>query len=87
MDEKMKARELAVMVEDINMTGWGGFSLIMLVLTLVGAFFGYVSAKTVFQQIEAGVSLIAGLLLFGLGTALGRRRTYRIYRSEQRTDL
>jgi cytochrome b561 len=83
---QLQARELAKITEEISMTGWGGFCVVMLVLTVAGSIGSYAAAKTVFQQIEAGVSLMAGLILFGLGSALGRRRTYTIYRSEQRTD-
>lgn len=84
--DALKQREFAVMVEEVNSTGWGAFCIMMLVLTVLASVFGYNVAKTVFQQIEAGVTLIAGLILFGLGAALGRRRSYRLYRSEQSQD-
>lgn len=86
-ERALQARELAVMVEDVRITGGGAICWVALAITVFGAIAGYNAAKTVFQQIEAGVSLIAGVMLFGLGAALGRRRTYRIYRSEQRTEL
>jgi hypothetical protein len=38
--------------------------------------FRYGKATTIFQQIEVGVSLIAGSIPFGLGVAIARRRTY-----------
>jgi hypothetical protein len=38
-------------------------------------------ATTVFQQIEAGISLIGTLLLFGIAFAAMRKRSYTIYRS------
>jgi hypothetical protein len=50
---------------------------LLLILTVIATVFAYSQATTVFQQIEAGVSLIGGCILFGLGTALGRSRTYR----------
>jgi hypothetical protein len=51
---------------------------------IAGSSISYLMVTTVFQQIEVSVSMISGLILFGLGAALGRRRTYRIYRSENR---
>lgn len=75
------ATEIATIEEDVRLTGWGVFSLMLLILSVAFTAFAGMAAKTVFQQIEAGVSMIASLLLFGLGVALGRRRTYRIYRS------
>jgi hypothetical protein len=58
----------------------------LLILTVLGTVFAYPQATTGFQQIEAGVSFIGGCILFGLGAALGRSRTYRVYRSEQRVE-
>jgi hypothetical protein len=59
----------------------------LLGLTLLAGFASFSSAANVIQQIVIGVGMLAGLGLFGLGAALGRKRTYRIYRSEHRTDL
>lgn len=83
-DEELAARELATIVEEIQITAGGVICFILLIGTIVLAISAYSTAATVFQQIEAGVSLIAGCILWGLGVALGRRRTYRIYRSERR---
>jgi hypothetical protein len=82
----VEMRELAVMVEHVESTAVGNICGVLLVITLFFSMFGYSVATTIFQQIEAGVSLMAGVLLFGLGVVLGRKRTYRIYRSEHRTD-
>jgi hypothetical protein len=87
MDEPTESRELAVMVEQVRMTALGVISAGLLFLTVIGTAFLYVEAKTVFQQMLAGEALVCGLLLFGLGTALGRKRTYHIYRSQHREPL
>lgn len=84
--DQQRARELAVMVEEVSMTAGGVLCLLLLIGTVLLSVGGYAAAKTVFQQIEAGVSLMSGCIIFGLGVALGRRRTFRIYRSEQRED-
>jgi hypothetical protein len=87
--ERMAAlqdRELAVIVERVEVTVGGSLCTLLLIVTIIGTIFAYSKATTVFQQIEAGVSLIGGCILFGLGTALGRSRTYRIYRSERRIE-
>jgi hypothetical protein len=85
--EALRARELAVMVEEVEATGFGMVCQALLGLTLLAGFASFSSAANVIQQIVIGVGMLAGLGLFGLGAALGRKRTYRIYRSEQRTDL
>ncbi len=74
---------IATIEEEVRLTAWGVISLILLILSVIGSLMVSAGATTVFQQIEAGVSLISGLLLFGLGVALGRRRTYRVVRSGQ----
>lgn len=83
-EEEMEARELATIVEEVRITPGGVICFILLVITVIATAFSYISAATVFQQIASGVSLIAGCILWGLGVALGQRRTYRIYRSEKR---
>jgi hypothetical protein len=83
---EIEMREFAVMVEKIESTAGGTICGVLLFITLFFSLLGYSAATTVFQQIEAGVSLMAGILLFGLGVVLGRKRTYRIYRSEHRTS-
>jgi hypothetical protein len=37
-------------------------------------------AKTVFQEIEADVWGLCGIILFGVGAIIGRERTYTVYR-------
>lgn len=82
--EALEARELAVIEEEVRTTGVGVISLLLLVACTLGSASALIGATNVVQQIGAGVLLIAGAVLFGLGAALGRRRTYRIYRSENR---
>lgn len=82
----LESRELAVMVEDVKTTRFGAFCIVMLVVNVFVTWLSYTSAQTVFQQIQIGVALIASTMLFGLGAALGRRRTYRIYRSKHRVE-
>ena len=82
--QALEARELAVIIEESQATIGGAVCIVALLVCVIGALFGYSRATTVFQQIEAGVSLMAGTMLFGLGASLGRSRTYRIYRSMQR---
>lgn len=82
----LEARELAVMTEEIRFTGGGGFCVAMIVLTLLWCVASLSLATTVFQQIQYGIMLIANLILFGLGAALGRRRTYKIRRSQHRVE-
>ena len=84
--EKLRTRELAVMEEQIRLTMGGAICWVLLFVSVAVSIGAYSRAVNILQQIEAGVSLMAGILLFGLGAALGRRRVYRIYRSEQRTD-
>lgn len=82
----LAARELAVIVENTQVTSGGVICFALLILTIASTIFAYSKATTVFQQIEASVSLISGSILFSLGVALGRKRTYRIYRSEHRRE-
>ncbi|AVT76598.1 hypothetical protein RPPS3_25350 [Rhodopseudomonas palustris] len=81
--EAQAGQEAAVIIEHVRMTWVGIVSLMLLVLTVIGAIVAYIAARTEFQQVQAGVSLIGSVLLFGLGVALGRRRTYRVLRSER----
>jgi hypothetical protein len=74
-------QETAVIVEQVRSTVGGAISAFFLLLTWVASIVVYAASNTVFQQIEAGVALVAGTILCGLGVALGRRRTYRIYKS------
>ena len=82
----LREREMAVIVERVETTGGGRLCTLLLIFAVIGTVFAYSQATTVFQQIEAGVSFIGGCILFGLGTALGRSRTYRVYRSEHRME-
>jgi nucleoside permease NupC len=84
--DELISRELAVITERIDTTAGGAISGLLLTLSVIAALFEYGAATTVFQQITAGVTLIGGMALFGLGVAMGRRRTYTIYRSQHRTD-
>jgi hypothetical protein len=44
--------------------------------------FGVRGAKNYFDAIQAGIAFIGSAILFGLGVAMGRVRTYRVYRAE-----
>ncbi|UGY23555.1 hypothetical protein HU675_0037300 [Bradyrhizobium septentrionale] len=75
-------RQTAVIEEQSRLTGGGVICALLLVLSLLGTMGLYVEAKTVFQQIQAGVAMIAAILLFGLGVAVLRRRTYKVFEME-----
>jgi hypothetical protein len=73
--------EFSVIKEEIEITSWGNFSRIALGIAIVVTTFALLGASNIVQQIQAGVSFIGSAILFGLGVALGRKRTYRIYRT------
>jgi hypothetical protein len=84
--EALAARELANIIEEVKPTPGGTVCMGMVVLTAFGSFVMFVASNTIFQQIEAGVLWIGGTIMFGIGAALGQRRSYTIYRSTNRMD-
>lgn len=79
--QKLARNEIATIVERSELTGWGVLWTIVFFFAAVVGFVGGATATTVFQQIEASISLISTLILFGTAFAILRKRTYRIYRS------
>ncbi|WLA78820.1 sel1 repeat family protein [Bradyrhizobium elkanii] len=74
-----RGRQTAIVEAQSRLTGGGvlcAFLLVLSVLTTMGL---YSEAKTIFQQIQAGVAMIAAILLFGLGVAVLRKHTYRVF--------
>src|SRR5579859_2033266 len=76
-------RQIATIEQTESLTAGG---LVCLVLMLIGVIWGgllYLAATTVFQSIQAGVGTIVDILLFGLGVALLRKRSYRVFSSDK----
>ncbi|MDN5003976.1 hypothetical protein ACFQZO_24365 [Bradyrhizobium sp. GCM10027634] len=72
-------RPVAVIDEQSSLTGGGQICAVLLVVSVALSMALYSQANTVFQQIQAGVAMICGILLFGLGVAVLRKRTYKIF--------
>ncbi|MCA1399358.1 hypothetical protein [Bradyrhizobium sp. BRP56] len=70
---------IAVVEVQSKLTGGGQFCVVMLALTILVSASLYHEATTVFLQIHAGIAMIAGTLLFGLGIALCRKTTYTVF--------
>jgi len=77
--------EMAVIEEEISLTSWGKVSRLCLVLSVLWTFYVFAAAKSLVEQVGASSILYVGLLVFGAGMALGRRRTYRVYRTDPET--
>lgn len=80
-EAKFKGDQIAFIVEETKATPVGAICIGLLFMTVLLSLGSYAAAKNIIQQIEAGISLLGGTVLFGLGAALGRRRTYHIMRS------
>lgn len=83
-DAEMASREIAIIIEERALSGFGGICVFLLISSIVVALFSYGRASTVFQQIEAGVGLIASTVVFATGAILGMRSNYRVLRSRNR---
>jgi hypothetical protein len=78
---RLTESEIATIVERSELTGWGGIWTVVFLIATAFGFVGGATATTVFQPIEASLSSIVTLILFGLAFTTLRRRTYTIYRS------
>lgn len=76
--------ELAQIIETISATPAGGFCMLMLLLHQVGCFAAFGTSTNVIQEATIACLWIGGNVLWGLGVALGRRRTYVVYRDVPR---
>ncbi|WP_146090434.1 hypothetical protein [Rhodopseudomonas palustris] len=74
----MKREEIdysgVVIHEQVRLTALGWLSLLLLLGTFAIGSLGVLGLR----ETSIGFLLVAGVLLFGLGVALGRRRTYRV---------
>ncbi len=80
----LRVREVATIVEEVRTTTTGSICWFLLGSTALSACAGYYSVETVAQQVGLGLLLIIGMSIFGLGAALGRRRTYTVYQHKVR---
>jgi hypothetical protein len=80
--DKLKPAPTASIEEKVTATAFGQFCMFLLGVTAFVTTLMFIGAKTVFNEMEAGIFLIAGTLLFGLGIAIGRTRSYAVYQPE-----
>ncbi|WP_338688432.1 hypothetical protein V5279_23850 [Bradyrhizobium sp. 26S5] len=78
--------EIAEIREEVTITNWGTFSRFGLGLGILIETIALFGATSIFQQIQAGVAFIGTAIVCGLGVAMGRRRTYRVYRTASKTE-
>lgn len=72
-------RQVAIIEGTSKLTDAGQLCAVLLVFSILVSMVLYAQATTVFQQIQAGVAMITGILLFGLGVALLRKSTYTVF--------
>lgn len=77
---------VAVIHERSTPTFAGNICAVLLVLSVFFSARSYLEATTILQQIQATLAMIAGILLFGLGVALMRKRTYRVFETRAVAD-
>lgn len=71
---------IASITEHTRFSGGGVVCVILLVLSAVGMFLGFVSAKNAIQEIDVAVGGMACIILFGIGAIIGRRRRFLVRR-------
>jgi hypothetical protein len=74
-----KVFQSGLIEEDVKVSAGGIVCTVLLAFTIVVSVIVVAVSSTVFGQIEAGLFLIWGTLIFGLGIALGREKSYRVY--------
>jgi hypothetical protein len=72
--------EIARIAEHVEFTRWGGFCLTMLLLNTIVTGLLFWSDNGAVRQAAWGTLFTGGTVLWGLGVALGVRRTYIITR-------
>jgi hypothetical protein len=71
---------IASIDETTVFSGGGVFAMVMLVLTQTIGLFALLGSTNIFQQLMAGVMIISGTLLWGIGVIIGRKRSYVVRR-------
>lgn len=72
-------RQIAEMTETSQLTGFGSFCVLMMLLTWIISIFVFLSAKGALQEVVGLLIWIGGNTMFGVGALISRQRKYRIY--------